>query len=266
VDPALSLQIRLRLAALRAVTRVSARVCDRIMFVSEDSAGWIGDMFGVPARRRAVVHHGIDANAWARPAGSGASPHPRAYILSVSSVHRHKNYVRLIQAYVDLARRRAVLPDLVIIGDDQDPAYSAEMQRARSDAGAELAARIHILGEVPYAEIKSYYAGADLFVFPSYLETFGHPLLEAMASGAPVVAADTPVFHEVAGDAAVYADPYAAQALSGAIEEVLFAPRKREALIERGLERARACSWNVTAQRLSSLFADVLAERSGSLA
>ena len=59
--------------------------------------------------------------------------------------------------------------------------------------------------------------GATLFVFPSYLETFGHPLLEAMASDVPLVAADIPVFREVAGDAALYADPHRPEALASAM-------------------------------------------------
>jgi glycosyltransferase involved in cell wall biosynthesis len=263
VDPALSGRMRLRLRVLYEVSRVSSRTCERIMFVSHDSARWIGDLFGLPASRRAVVHHGIDAAAFARPDPPGPAPHPRPYILSVSSVHRHKNYVRLIEAYAALARRRDELPDLVIIGDDQDPEYFAEMRAARIATGAERALRIHILGEVPYAEIKRYYASAELFVFPSYLETFGHPMLEAMASGTPIVAADTPVFHEIGADAALYADPYKSDVLSAAIEEALFNPRTREALIRRGSERARVLSWDATARNLLALFDEVLSERSG---
>lgn len=263
-DSAFDWKQRLRLLALRAVSRVSAHTCDRIMFVSHDSAAWIGDLLGVPPQRRAVVYHGIDAAAWTPPE-SAISPHPNPYILSVSSVHRHKNYVRLIEAYTALARRRADVPDLVIIGDDQDPDCSAEMQRARTAAG-NLADRIALAGEVPYAEVKSYYAGADLFVFPSYLETFGHPLLEAMASGIPTVAADIPVFREIAGDAALYADPFKTDALSSAIEEALFAPRAGETLVERGRERVRSFGWDATARRLLSLFDDVLSERAGSRA
>jgi glycosyltransferase involved in cell wall biosynthesis len=262
-DPLLSSRIKLRLWALRVVTRISARACDRIMFVSHDSARWIGDLFGVPPHRRAVVHHGIDLAAWARPVGAGVgSAARRGSILSVSSVHRHKNYVRLIQAWAELARRRDALPDLVIIGDNQDPDYWAEMQRAREATGP-LAERIRILGEVPYAEVRRYYADADVFVFPSYLETFGHPMVEAMASRAPVVAADTPVFREIGGDAARYADPYRVDALAEAIEQVLFAPGERDALVARGLARAAELSWDATARRLSALFDEVCSERAG---
>jgi glycosyltransferase involved in cell wall biosynthesis len=266
LDLGCSWKQRLRLRVLREVSRLSSRVCDRIMFVSEDSAGWIGDSLGIPAQRRAVVHHGIDAAAWARPKGAISLPYRHSYILSVSSIYSHKNFVRLIEAYAALGRRRDDVPDLVIIGDVQHPAYLEQMQRARAAAGSDLAERIHILGEVPYAEIKAYYAGADLFVFPSYLESFGHPLLEAMASGVPTVAADMPVFREIGGDAAFYADPHKPDALATAMEDALFAAGASETLIKRGRERVRSFGWDTTARRLSSLFDEVLSERARSRA
>jgi len=259
LDQGWYLKQRLRMPFLRALSRLAARTCERVVFVSEDSAAWIGDALAVPQGRRAVVHHGIDAAAWSR----GETPRVLAYryMLSVSSIYRYKNFVRLIEAWTALARRRSDVPDLVIVGDDLDPDYSAQMRAARAAAGGELAERIHILGEVPYAQISAYYAHAELFVFPSYLETFGHPLLEAMASGTAVVAADLPVFREIAGDAARYADPHATSALAGAIEEVLFTPGERERRIGLGRERVRQFSWNATARRLHALFGEVWSER-----
>jgi glycosyltransferase involved in cell wall biosynthesis len=134
------------------------------------------------------------------------------------------------------------------------------MECARAATGA-LAERIHMVGDVPYAEIQSYYAGADLFVFPSYLETFGHPLLEAMASEVPVVASDLPVFREIASDAAFYADPYDPHSLARAMEEALFVPEARKLLVKRGLERVARFSWDRTASRLLALFDEILQER-----
>ncbi len=254
------LKQRLRLRALRTLAAASARACDSILFVSEDSARWIGNRIGLAEERRAVVHHGIDVESW-RPR-QGKSPHLRPYILSVSSVYRYKNYVRLIEAWEKLARRRANVPDLVIIGDDQDPAYSDQMRSSRRSCGA-LADRIHILGEVAYAQVKRWYEGAALFVFPSYLETFGHPLLEAMASEVPLVAADIPVFREIAGDAAFFADPHRPDALAQAMEESLFVHGAREALVKRGRERVRRFTWARSAQRLLDLFDSVLTGRPG---
>lgn len=247
----------LRLRTLRALARVSAWCCDRIMFVSQDSADWIGDSLGLPEGRRHVIQHGIDREMW-RPREARAV-HPWPYILSVSSIYRYKNFVRLIEAYEELARMRPDVPDLVIIGDDQDPEYSEQMQAARQKTGA-LAENIHILGGMRYADISAYYAGAELFVFPSYLETFGHPLLEAMASEVPVVAADIPVFREIAADAALYADPLSPKDMAGAMDRVLYGLETRKALVKRGVERVREFSWDRTAQSLYAMFRSVTRE------
>jgi glycosyltransferase involved in cell wall biosynthesis len=250
------LRQRLRLRLLRDLARLSARTCDRILFVSADSASWIGDRLGLASEKRVVVHHGIDPTRWT--AAAKPPVHPWPYVLSVSSIYRYKNFVKLIEAYTQLARSRRDAPDLVILGDDQDPEYSRKMQAARAAAG-ELAEHIHLIGEVPYADVPAWYAGAELFVFPSYLETFGHPLLEAMASSVPVVAADIPVFREIAEDAAFYADPHDAGALARAMQSALESPLARETLVKRGRERVRALSWDRTAGRLVTLFQEVVA-------
>jgi glycosyltransferase involved in cell wall biosynthesis len=251
---------RLRLRMLRALARLSARSCQRIMFVSEDSAQWIGDAMGLPAERRAVVHHGIDARPW-RAARGSAPLHPWPYILSVSSIYRYKNFARLIEAYGVMAERHPELelPDLVIIGDEQHADHVRAMRAARAALGS-LAEHVHLLGEVPYAEIPAWYAGAELFVFPSYLETFGHPLLEAMAAEVPLVASDIPVFREIATDAAFYADPLDVGSLAAAMRDGLVRSDARETLVKRGRERLRSFPWDRSAVRLLGLFSSVLAE------
>jgi len=242
---------KLRLATLRALAKASALFCDRIMFVSQDSADWAGDAISLPRQKRAVVHHGIDLSKWTDPAGP--SPHPRPYILSVSTIYRYKNFVRLIEGYAELARRNPAAPDLVIAGNNADPDYEREMQAARLATG-EVAERIRIVGEVPYGQIRDYYANAELFVFPSYLETFGHPLLESMASGVPIVAADTGVFREICGDAAAYVDPYSTSAFADAMEEVLFGFDASRSLAKRGRRRVEEFTWDQSTRRLLRLF------------
>ncbi len=252
---------RVRLLTLRALAKLSARSCERVMFVSQDSARWIGDAVGLPRPRRAVVYHGIDARRW-RAARSKERMHPWPYILSVSSIYRYKNLVRLIEAYGLMAKRHPEvdLPDLVIIGDEQAADHARRMREARAALG-KLAEHVHLLGEVPYAEIPAWYAASELFVFPSYLETFGHPLLEAMAADVPVVAADIPVFHEIAADAAFYADPFKTEALAAAMAEGLTRPEGRVTMVKRGRERVRLFGWDRSAVRLLGLFSSVLAEQ-----
>jgi glycosyltransferase involved in cell wall biosynthesis len=248
---------RLRLGALRRLAEGSARRAARVVFVSEDSAGWMGEAAGIPEARRAVVHHGIDparlgsGDGGSEASASASKPHG---ILSVSTIYRYKNFVRLIEAYVLLARQLDDPPPLTIVGDDQDAEYSGRIRAARENAGA-LADRIHLVGAVPYREIATYYAGARLFVFPSYLETFGHPLLEALVAELPVVAADIPVFRELAGDAAVYADPHDASALASAMAQLLTDDALAQRQVELGKERVRDFGWPAAAVRLAGVLA-----------
>jgi glycosyltransferase involved in cell wall biosynthesis len=248
---------RARMAVLAALARRSARTCDRILFVSDDSARWIGDSVGLPPSRRATVPHGIDLARWS--AADDSPPLDAEFILSVSSIYRYKNFVRLIEAWRELAERWPEVPDLVIAGDDQDPVHSQQMLEARASAGRQ-ASRIHIVGEVPYSEIARYYRHAMAFVFPSYLETFGHPLLEAMAAGLPVLASDLGVFREVGGEAVAYFDPHDTSAMSDALEKVLRDPERQRAMVSKGFERVEQYSWTHTANGLMRLFEEVLQE------
>ena len=135
------------------------------------------------------------------------------------------------------------------------------MREARA-AGGRLAERIRILGDVPYADVRSWYGGAELFVFPSTLETFGHPLLEAMAAEVPVLAADLPVFREIAEDTVCFVDPLDVGALATAMAAGLEPSPAREQRVRRAALHVRRFGWDRSANRLLALFASVLAERS----
>ena len=246
----------IRLPALRrAAVRMAARA-DRVLFVSHDSAAWIGDSIGLDPARRAVVHHGVDPGRWGPGEGDTAE---RSGILAVSSVYRYKNFVRLIEAWRSLAGGLAAVPDLTIVGDVVDREHARQMEAAREACGP-LAGRVHIHGRVPYAEIARFYRRAAVFAFPSYLETFGHPMLEAMAAEVPIVAADTPVFHEVGGDAVVYCDPHDTSSIADALGRVLGSAPLRQHLVRAGRERAARFSWRASAERLAEVLAEVIAE------
>lgn len=247
---------RIRVRVLRALAARSVKTCSRVLFVSEDSAKSIGDRLGIPTNRRVVVRHGINADHWS--GSDNSSAFEREFILSVGSIYHFKNFVRLIEAWTCVAKAWPEIPDLVIVGDIQDHAYSKEMDAARAHAG-KLADRIHIVGEVPYAEIASYYRHATAFVFPSYLETFGHPLLEAMAAGIPVIAADIGVFQEIGGNAAVYFSAHDTESLERAIEFVLRNPQKQKELVANGFARIAEYSWDRTVDGMIAMFDDVLA-------
>ncbi|MEN8162227.1 MAG: glycosyltransferase, partial [Myxococcota bacterium] len=133
-----------------------------------------------------------------------------------------------------------------------DPAHTRALEELAERRG--LRERVRFLGPVPYAELLGYYRGATAFVFPSLLETFGHPLLEAMLAEAPVVASDIPTFREIAGDAALYFAPLDPRALAAQVDAVGADPAGRAARIERGRERAAAYSWGRSVDALCAVF------------
>ena len=94
-----------------------------------------------------------------------------------------------------------------------------------------------------------------LFVFPSLYEGFGLPILEAMASGVPVITSATASMPEVAGDAAILVDPHNPEAIAEGIAQVLAEDRLRQAMIQKGLARARRFTWDSVAQKTLALYA-----------
>ncbi len=111
--------------------------------------------------------------------------------------------------------------------------------------------QVDMIGHVPYEDIPALYRNHDVFVFPSMAETFGHPLVEAMDSGMPIVLAERPVNREVCGDGAIYFDP---MSISGAVEKILeldASPQLRRTLSENGVQRCiGAFEWEDHVERL----------------
>ena len=107
-----------------------------------------------------------------------------------------------------------------------------------------LQAHVRLLGRIPHEAVHLIYEAADVFVYPSLCESFGFPLVEAMASGLPIIAADLPLNHEMCGDAAVYYTPRDPRSLAAAVVRVARDPPQRARLADAGRIRARRFSWD----------------------
>jgi len=166
------------------------------------------------------------------------------YLLCVSNRKPHKNEFRIVQAF---ARAHIDLRvHLVFTGESNLPlADWIEKQ------GVTL--RVNFVGSVPEEKLPSLYRGATALIFPSLYEGFGLPLLEAMACGTPVVTAKVTALPEVAGDAALLADPTSVDEIAAAIENVTGDDSLRLQLKEKGLARARSFTWAGTCARVHRL-------------
>ncbi len=116
---------------------------------------------------------------------------------------------------------------------------------------------IKLTGYVPNSELPALYALSTIFLYPSLRESFGIPMLEAMACGIPVITSNTSSMPEVGGNAALYVDPYKPEEITTAIKKLLAEPLLRESLIRNGFENARKFSWAAMAKNVLNLYQEV---------
>jgi glycosyltransferase involved in cell wall biosynthesis len=217
-----------RLLVPQVVTRAR-----RVIAISDFTRRELVELLGVPVERIRVI--GVPPGEAFAPEGPAADGD---YVLAVGTLEPRKNLERLVEA-----ARRADL-ELRIVG-------------ARGWGGVRTnGAGVRWLGELPDAELARLYRGAVCLAYPSLYEGFGIPVLEAMASGTPVVTSAGGATEETAGGAAVLVDPRDAASIAAGIEQ---AASRRKELRRRGLERARAFSWDEVASATIAVYEEALA-------
>jgi glycosyltransferase involved in cell wall biosynthesis len=234
--------------------RQSIAASSVVATVSEASRQDIVDCLGVDPGRIALLpaapHPSCKAVS-AEVVAAARARHglPRPYVLTVGTLEPRKNLLTLLEAFDRLALPgRSLEMDLVIVGG-----RGWRDRRLVQALGERRSGRVRWLGYVPEEDLVALYGGAALFVYPSRLEGFGLPVVEAMACGTPVVASDVPALREVAGEAARFVPPADAGALATAITEML-ADRGAVARARiDGPARAAAFSWTRTAERMWAL-------------
>ncbi len=226
-------------AVFRLVVPRAVREAARVLTVSERTKRDIVELYGVSPDRIVVTPNGVDpafgpADAGTMSPSDAASE--RSYVLSVGAVQARKNQL------VALAAADAVGLPFVVVGPEKDAALAAELRKR----GARLE------GYVETERLVELYRGAACLVQSSRYEGFGLPVLEAMASGTPVVAVPDRALREVAGDAAIFVDE--AELADG----IRRAVAERERFVAAGLERARAFSWRSAAERTLAVYREIL--------
>jgi glycosyltransferase involved in cell wall biosynthesis len=181
----------------------------------------------------------------------------KPFVLFVSSLWPYKNCHGLLRAWAE-ARPQLGDRQLVLVGPLRNEKYVAEMRALVAELG--IGADVVFVGGVPNETTADFYRAADLFVYPSFTETFGLPILEAMACGCPVVTSDTTAMPEIAGGAAVLTDPAEPSSIA---KGMLVALDGRDRLREQGLVRAGEFTWGATAAATLDVYREVAAARKG---
>jgi glycosyltransferase involved in cell wall biosynthesis len=221
-----------RLLFRRVVPRAVRRAA-RVLTVSERTKEDLVQLYGIARDRVVVTPNGVDPAFHPAPSDTVSQG---SYVLAVGAIQTRKNQLAALEA-----ASAAGLP-LVVVGPEKNRALAREL-RLR---GARLE------GHVEIERLAELYRGAACLVQPSRFEGFGLPVIEAMASGTPVVAVREPALEEVAGGAALFVHE------DGLAEGIREALRERARLSRAGLERSRAFSWRDAAERTLAVYREIL--------
>jgi glycosyltransferase involved in cell wall biosynthesis len=175
---------------------------------------------------------------------------PERYVLFVGTLEPRKNLPRLLEAFQGVAAR---FPDVDLVVSGKQGWGVAPILEAVRRLG--LAGRVHFTGYVAEADKPELYRRARVFAYPSLYEGFGIPVLEALASGVPVITSRVSSMPEVAGEAAVLIDPEDTGAIRNALAHLLDDEGARQRLRLLGPVRARLFDWRRTAEVTRSLYA-----------
>jgi glycosyltransferase involved in cell wall biosynthesis len=241
-------------AEARAVRRSTERIAaeaDRVVVISQHVGDQVAARLGVEAHRLAVVP--LAPSPGLAPDGpAGSAPTGRPYVLAVGAGIERKNLGVAVRAIAALDGC-----DLVVAGPD-GPATPALDALA---ASLGIADRVHRVGPVADTELAALLRGAVALVHPSLDEGFGLPAVEAMAVGAPVLAARSGALPEVVGEAGELLDPTDPDAWAGAIDRLRTDPEHRAALVAAGQVRTASWTWAHVAAATAAVHESVLHDR-----
>lgn len=201
-----------------------------------------------------VVHHGVHPirtdQMYNAKLGSD--------LLAVSDIYIQKNYHTLLQAHALLVKKYPELR-LFIVGRDIDRAYTHELDTLARELGVEK--NVIFKGHVNTTELMKLYKNCRVFVFPSLIETFGNPLLEAMAIGVPIASSKEAAMPEVLGDTGSFFDPNDQNDMAEKIEMLLLNSELSMTLGKKASQRARSFNWSDTAQQTYCVLRDAAEPR-----
>ncbi|MGB9121987.1 MAG: glycosyltransferase family 1 protein [Candidatus Angelobacter sp.] len=240
---------------MKRLVRWSAKRASHIMTISEFSAVDIARRFDLPRERITVAHLAASPDFHPRDKAQSQEHLARKYglampfILYVGRIQARKNLPRLVEAYAPL-RKQGLDAKLVMVGKKD---WQSE-QLLEKIKELDLQESVVFPGFVPFDDLPLFYNAAEVFVFPSFFEGFGLPVVESMASGVPTITSFGSSLEEVAGDGAILIDPRNTDSITAALGKVLGDTALQRDLAARGLERSKQFTAGNLAERALAVY------------
>ena len=240
----------------------SATLAEAIIINSDSLRSEIDQHLDVDPQKFRLIREAVDHDVFTPGEPEAAREHvasygvSRPFVLFVSSLFPYKNCDTLLRAW-RLVRHELEGRQLVIVGAERDERYADELHALVDELG--ITDDVVFVGGIPLEETAHFYRAADLLVYPSLNETFGLPILEAMACACPVVTSDISAMPETAGGAALLADPHDPESIGRAILDA--SGSAADALRSRGLRRAQQFTWGATAAATLDVYREVAERR-----
>lgn len=234
----------------------SCRNADRIVAISRCTADDLVRLWNVPASAIEVIYQGCSPR-FGEPVEDGRIRAamkkyalPDGYVLSVGTVEARKNLMLVLRAMAECRL------DVHLVACGRRTSYAERLEEYARDHG--LAGRLHLRHAVSFDDLPAIYRGARAFVYPSYYEGFGIPIIEALNCGVPVMTTRGGVFSETGGDACLYVDPDDASAAADAIKTLVTDEALRAELVSAGRRHVSRFSDRSIAEALTSLYSSLL--------
>ena len=235
-----------------AMIKWGVKRADAIITVSESSKLDIVKRLEISEDKVKVIYHGVPEFSEKKILSFPSYSKP--YILWVGRTTYFKNLVRLIQAYHILRERKKIEYSLYLVGM-KGGYHKYIMDEIRR---LELENNVCFLGYQSRDQLKAFYEDASLFVFPSLIEGFGFPVLEAMSCGVPIVTSQGGALKEIVADAAYLVDPENVENIAEGMWKGLSDYSLRQILITKGKERVNQFSWETCARKTLEVYKQVV--------